>query len=148
MKKFTIALAAAIALAALPGADADALTSEFKDIPATSPYLAYISDLKALGVVEGVSEGLFGPEQTLTRAQFAKLVALAFQLKDNGGQAPFADVRDHWADAYACAPLFKLGSWKARPRRPSRPMRRSSARKRPPWCGAMPSRKGSLRAPR
>ncbi|WP_219834176.1 S-layer homology domain-containing protein [Paenibacillus sp. R14(2021)] len=108
MKKSAIALTAMIALAALSGAEARAAASEYKDVSDSSPYLAYIHDLSELGVVEGVAKGLFGPEQTLTRGQFAKFVALAFQLKDPGGKMPFTDLKDHWAAPYVRA-AFKAG---------------------------------------
>ncbi len=99
MRKFSIAAAAMIALALLP-CTSGAATADFKDVPDTSPYFAYIHDLKTLGIVDGIAEGIYGPKQTLTRAQFAKFVSVAFQLKDQGGTAPFPDIRDHWAAAY------------------------------------------------
>ncbi|MDQ0111958.1 S-layer homology domain-containing protein [Paenibacillus harenae] len=100
MRKFSIAAAAMIALALLPCTGIGAATADFKDVPDTSPYFAYIHDLKTLGIVDGIAEGIYGPKQTLTRAQFAKFVSVAFQLKDQGGTAPFQDIRDHWAAAY------------------------------------------------
>ena len=89
-----------IALASLQCTGISATTAEFKDVPDTSPYFAYIHDLKTLGITDGIAEGVYGPKQTLTRAQFAKFVTVAFQLKDQGGPAPFPDIRDHWAAAY------------------------------------------------
>lgn len=100
MRKFLIAAAAMIALASLPCTGIGAATADFKDVPVTSPYFDYIHDLKTLGVVDGIAEGIYGPKQTLTRAQFAKFVSIAFQLKDQGGPAPFPDIRVHWAAAY------------------------------------------------
>ena len=100
MRKFSIAAAAMIALASLQSTGMSATSAEFKDVPDTSPYFAYIHDLKTLGITDGIAEGVYGPKQTLTRAQFAKFVTVAFQLKDQGGPAPFPDIRDRWAAAY------------------------------------------------
>ncbi|MBB6732398.1 S-layer homology domain-containing protein [Cohnella zeiphila] len=108
MKKRSIAFAVTLALAALSSTGAAAGAADFKDIPGTSPYLPYIEDLKSLGVADGIAEGLFAPEQTLTRAQFAKFVSVAFQLKDNGGPVPFSDIQDHWAAGYIRA-AFQSG---------------------------------------
>jgi hypothetical protein len=77
-----------------------AFAAEFKDVPITSSYFSYIDDLKALGVADGIAEDLFGPEHTLTRAQFAKFVSVAFRLHDNGKSVPFSDIQDHWAATY------------------------------------------------
>jgi hypothetical protein len=95
MKKLTYFFT--IALATLSCMGTTALAADFKDIPITSSYLSYIKDLKALGVTHGIAEGLFGPEQTLTRAQFAKFASIAFRLHDNGNPVPFLDIQDHWA---------------------------------------------------
>ncbi|MBB6672268.1 S-layer homology domain-containing protein [Cohnella nanjingensis] len=108
MRKLTIAYTVTIALAALSCTGAAASAADYKDVPDTSPYLSHIDNLKSLGVTEGIAEGIFGPEQTLTRAQFAKLVSVAFQLKDNGGSVPFSDIQDHWAAAYIRA-VFQSG---------------------------------------
>ncbi|HTG70044.1 MAG TPA: S-layer homology domain-containing protein [Candidatus Udaeobacter sp.] len=100
MRKLSIAVAAMIALASLSCTGVGATTADFKDVPDTSPYFAYIRNLKTLGIADGIAEGIYGPKQTLTRAQFAKFVSVAFQLKDQGGPPPFPDIQDHWAAAY------------------------------------------------
>ena len=62
MRKFSIAAAAMIALASLQCTGISATTAEFKDVPDTSPYFAYIHDLKTLGITDGIAEGVYGPE--------------------------------------------------------------------------------------
>jgi hypothetical protein len=101
MKKIKFVLS--IAFATLSWTGPAALAADFTDIPGTSPYLPYIEDLKTLGVTDGIAQGLFGPEQTLTRAQFAKFVAVAFRLNDDGSSVPFADIQGHWAAPYVRA---------------------------------------------
>lgn len=89
-----------VAFAALSCMGTPASAADFKDVPRSNPYFSYINYLKSLGVVDGIGHGLFGPEQTLTRAQFAKLIAIAFQLDVSGKPVPFTDIKDHWAAAY------------------------------------------------
>ncbi|NRF94797.1 S-layer homology domain-containing protein [Paenibacillus frigoriresistens] len=80
-----------------------ATASGFGDVSSSSPYISYINDLGRLGVTDGVAPGQFGPSKTLTRAQFAKFVAVAFQLKDDGSSVPFQDIQSHWAAPYVRA---------------------------------------------
>src|SRR5262245_29560183 len=107
-KNTIVATAALLALAALSGAASRADADAFKDVPAASPYYAYIDDLTALGVVDGIAPGQFAPERTLTRGQFAKLAAEAFRLQDPGGSLPFKDLGGHWAAPYVRA-AYKAG---------------------------------------
>jgi hypothetical protein len=80
-----------------------ASASSFADVSNASPYVSYINDLQRLGVTDGIAPGQFGPSMTLTRAQFAKFVAVAFQLKDDGSSVPFQDIQNHWAAPYVRA---------------------------------------------
>ncbi|MFC5449030.1 S-layer homology domain-containing protein [Paenibacillus aestuarii] len=77
-----------------------AYADSFTDVTTNSPYISYINDLQQMGVTDGVAPGQFGPSMTLTRAQFAKFVAVAFQLSDNGSSIPFQDINGHWAAPY------------------------------------------------
>ncbi|WP_199613964.1 S-layer homology domain-containing protein [Paenibacillus alkalitolerans] len=90
----------AVTIAASTCTGAAVSAADFEDVPATSSYYPYINELKALGVIDGISEGKFGPEQTLTRAQFAKIVSIAFRLQNNGNIVPFSDIQNHWAEEY------------------------------------------------
>ncbi len=87
-----------------------ASAADFTDIPGTSPYLPYIEELKKLGIADGIADGLFGPEQAMSRAQFAKFAAGAFRLNDNG--AGFR-LRISGAIGALCiyVPLMKRVSW-------------------------------------
>lgn len=60
----------------------------------------YIEELAAEGIVTGYEDGNFGPDDTLTRGQFAKVVALAFDLEFQG-ETDFTDVdADAWYASY------------------------------------------------
>jgi hypothetical protein len=106
-----------------------ALASDFKDVPSSNSYLPHINNLKALGVADGIAEGLFGPEQTLTRAQFAKFISIAFGLHDNGNSLTFSDIQDYWAATYvraACQAGIIAGTSKTT-FSPGKPIKREEA---------------------
>ncbi len=97
MKKFLvagIALLMVLTLAYAPKAGAATLS----DISG-HPFEKQITKLIDLGVVAGFPDGTFKPDQEVTRAQFAKLVAVAFGLTTTGyTTSTFNDVAsDHWA---------------------------------------------------
>ena len=56
----------------------------------------------ALGIINGVGEGLFDPGGTLKRAQIAAIInraARALDINTEGYPHSFIDVEDHWSDA-------------------------------------------------
>jgi len=69
---------------------------------------ACISLLSAKGVVSGFSDGLFRPEDGLTRGQFAKLAVAGLEGTATASllhpfPAVFADLRGHWARGWVAA---------------------------------------------
>lgn len=78
--------------------------SAFTDIT-DSTVAAAVSVLEAFGVVSGYGDGRFGPEDRLTRAQFAKMAIVLMGLEDQlpsvAQRTLFTDVTSaHWAAAY------------------------------------------------
>ena len=63
-----------------------------------------VATLVALGVIDGMPDGTFAPEGTLTRAQAAKIIAYLHGVGEfaaNGAETGFADVpASHWASGY------------------------------------------------
>jgi len=57
-----------------------------------------INELAAAGVVTGYPDGIFRPNSTVTRAEFVTM--LMRLIGQEGGNAPFDDVRGHWAEKY------------------------------------------------
>lgn len=56
-----------------------------------------VEEMAARGIVEGVAEDQFGPEQSVTRAQFVTLVSRALKLPEGDTSSPFTDVeRSEW----------------------------------------------------
>ncbi|MEK4129216.1 leucine-rich repeat protein [Solibacillus sp. FSL W8-0474] len=75
---------------------------DFKDVTANHPNYAAISKLQQAGVIHG-ADGLFRPNDTLTRGQMAKILVLASNFTP-GGQKTFPDVpRTYWAYDYIAA---------------------------------------------
>lgn len=69
---------------------------------------AVVSVLAARGVVAGFADGLFYPERTLTRAEFAKLVVAGLEGETHArlllaGSPVFPDLAGHWARGWIAA---------------------------------------------
>lgn len=51
-------------------------------------------------IINGYSDGRFAPNDTVTEAQFAKMLTNYFELKDSYGNITKTTVATHWADGY------------------------------------------------
>ncbi|MCJ7795334.1 MAG: S-layer homology domain-containing protein, partial [Thermoleophilia bacterium] len=51
-----------------------ALSPNFPDVPASHQYYTAITDLASRGIINGYTNGNFGPGDTVTRQQFAKMI--------------------------------------------------------------------------
>lgn len=66
----------------------------FTDVSSSNYAAKYIAALEEYGIV-GDGEGHFNPSATITRAEFAQMIVQAFELEDNGTDAPiYTDVVD------------------------------------------------------
>jgi len=65
--------------------------TRFSDCSSQAPYI-----LATQGIVNGMSEGIFGPDATLTRAQCVAMVKRAMA-PTRSGQGYFPDTQSHWA---------------------------------------------------
>ena len=70
-----------------------ATVTGFTDVPSSHPYSTAVADLSSRNIIGGYGDGRFGPDDTVTRQQFAKMIVLT------GGYAvseadvcPFIDV--------------------------------------------------------
>jgi hypothetical protein len=78
-------------------------TSAFPDLPFSHPYYADVIKLVNLGVLNGRTDGLFAPEDRVTREQFAKILVFGARLQDEVGPrtAQFRDLDyNGWANPY------------------------------------------------
>jgi len=57
-----------------------------------------IESLFEKGIINGYEDGSFRPEGNVTRAEFAKMLAMCFSGADN--KKEFTDTKDHWAEKY------------------------------------------------
>lgn len=65
----------------------------FKDISKTSPYYSYIAALVEEGIISGYEDNTFRPNESLTRAQMAKIIVLGFSLEEMPSvRLPFSDI--------------------------------------------------------
>ncbi|HYK56416.1 MAG TPA: S-layer homology domain-containing protein, partial [Flavisolibacter sp.] len=65
--------------------------TRFKDVSSSSFASGYIESLADLGIIKGRLDGTFGPEQEVTRAEMAILLAKAYKLP-NVTTVKFSDV--------------------------------------------------------
>lgn len=73
----------------------------FTDVPPDSWAYEAVSELYKNKIISGVAEGIFAPEQLITRAQFAKLLAEAFLKETQTAGASFPDVSEsEWYAPY------------------------------------------------
>lgn len=69
----------------------------FSDISVVPWAVEAISDLADKGIISGMGDGMFKPNDYVTREQFVKMIVNAFELKSGGGNAKFIDVNeDDW----------------------------------------------------
>ena len=84
------ALAAVLALGMFPAAYA------YTDVNENDSYYQAVERLEDFGILSGYDDGTFRPENTLTRAEFAKIVVCALNkettAKSNSGASKFYDV--------------------------------------------------------
>ncbi len=63
-----------------------------------------IKKLYSSGVINGMGDGIFAPEQNVTRAQFLKMLVVMFDLSASGTSVEFSDVtKNDWCYDYVAA---------------------------------------------
>lgn len=72
----------------------------FWDVSKDHWAFSYIGELVDKGVLEGYDDGSFRPENTVTRAEWAKIMVLAAGLPVNDNNVYFTDMQGHWANMY------------------------------------------------
>ena len=98
----------AIAALAVSASSIVAFAAGYPDVPETASYKQAVTELTALGVVEGTDNGTFEPDQNVTRSQIAKMIVaaqgssnLSSAEAQKGKDTKFADVTgSHWASGF------------------------------------------------
>ena len=72
------------------------ITVSFSDVAPDAWYATAVNTLASLGIVTGYGNGMFGPDDSITRAQFTT-IAMRFANLDTSGENIFTDVsEDDW----------------------------------------------------
>ena len=98
----------AIAALAVSASSIVAFAAGYPDVPETASYKQAVTELTALGIVEGTDNGTFEPDQNVTRAQIAKMIVageggstMSSAEAQKGKDTKFADVTgSHWASGF------------------------------------------------
>ena len=92
-----------------PAGASAAVASSFADIN-DADTAAAVEALRVMGVLDGYSDGLFHPENTLNRAQFCKMVILATRTEKDLGRYAVVTVFPDVKPSYWAAPYINLAA--------------------------------------
>lgn len=70
--------------------------STYTDVNGAEWFADYVEYLASSSVISGYTDGSFGPEKAITRAEFATILS---KYTDATGSATFSDTANHWAAA-------------------------------------------------
>lgn len=77
---------------------------EFEDVSSEYQYSTAINVLGALGILTGMEDGNFYPDNNVTRAEFVTIIIRAMKMESiaqaAADQSSFADAEGHWAQGY------------------------------------------------
>ena len=77
--------------------------TNFYDVKGTA-YEGIVDRIAGLGIVDGVSKGVFAPNKSITRGQIAKMIVFVRGLQDYADSSTFSpsfsDTKNHWAKDY------------------------------------------------
>jgi hypothetical protein len=92
------ATAAVVASAVVPVAT-HAAEKNLTDVKEGSYYAEAVNTLAEAGVIKGYEDGTFRPNNQVTRAEVAKIIAVQLGLDtENAGTANYSDANGHWAN--------------------------------------------------
>ena len=89
-----------IAAVAIIASSASAFAIDFPDVDSSASYAGAVQTLVGLGIVNGDENGKFNPDNSVTRAEFAKMVVEAKMLDATSTTTQFEDSQGHWAVGY------------------------------------------------
>lgn len=104
---FALSLFLMAALFLMPlNSSAKKASQPFKDVPSDHPFAETISSLKAKSFVNGYGDGTFGPDFSVSRAEFITMIAAATKMKTFGANC-FKDVKNEWFAKFVCGAKSK-----------------------------------------
>jgi hypothetical protein len=74
----------------------------FTDVNTKDWFYSAVQTAKSLGLISGVGDNKFAPNQYITRAELSVIIVRAFQstVSFEGTAKPFTDISGHWAKSY------------------------------------------------
>ena len=77
---------------------------KFNDVKTKDWYYPYVAVLANMKIINGYDGNVFKPNNPITRAEMAKLLAMAFDIKVSNPSHPFTDVpKKHYSNEYIAA---------------------------------------------
>ncbi len=73
----------------------DISETSFNDISGVTWAVEAIANLSSKGIIDGKAEGVFAPNDAITRAEFIKILIGAFELVDDEANTDFKDVQEN-----------------------------------------------------
>ncbi len=87
-----------------PESVAEAQSSSFMDMTGYDWASEAVEDLRAKGIVQGKADGIFAPQDSITRSEFVKMIVGAFAVGEIESDPGFSDlVPDRWDYKYICS---------------------------------------------
>lgn len=78
-------------------------TDAFSDVPRDFWGYDSIMKLYKKGIVNGVEDNVFAPNEPVTRAQFIKMLSIAMKIDESDNKTSFSDAAGHWCEKYIAA---------------------------------------------
>lgn len=103
-KRIIAAVLSFVLVMALTAVPCTVFGMEFSDVPITASYYKAVDMLSNEGVIQGRGDGVFGPKDNTTRAEFCAFIARANSFNESyykNLKTPFSDVKKgNWAESY------------------------------------------------
>lgn len=100
-------LAVTLVLASVPAFAAAGQSKSFSDVKSNDWFKPYVDKLSSWGIINGYQDGSFGPDKTLTRAEFLTMIFNAgnmltmMYVDENGQPGSYETITNvHWAQPY------------------------------------------------
>lgn len=83
--------------------ESESYTTSFADVDSALWYSKYIGFEESQNIITGYQEGMFKPEKSITRAEFASMITRFVKLDAASADMPFTDTDGHWAQEQLAA---------------------------------------------